>query len=178
MPIGMTQAWAEAAASNDKNEVMLPTIELIHSTFVENGAPAPIRAVRNSVDLNLKLEAEAPLNGGQTVAFKAIPFDVDMPRIGSLGAECKIRLDNVGREAVPYLRQATQGNEPIVAIMRGYLASSPNIVGRGPFRLVLRSVKRTGSLLEGSLLIARPQDLRVLNEVYDMVRFPGLLQAS
>lgn len=178
MPISMTQAWAEAAASTPKNEVMLPTIEFIHSTFVENGAPAPIRAVRNTVDMALKLEMSAPLNAGQVVTFKAIPFDIDMPRIGPLGAECRIRIDNVGREIVAFLPEAVKGNESIIAMVRGYLASDPNTVGQGPYRLVLRNVKRTGAAVEGSLLIARPQDLRVLNDVYDMIRFPSLLQAS
>lgn len=178
MPISATQAWAEAAASAPKDEVMLVTIELIHPTFVENGAPAPIRAVRNTVDVDLRLEAEAPVGGGTVVPFKAIPFEIDYPRIGQLGAECTIRLDNVNREASRYLAEAVKINTPIQAIFRGYLASDPNTVGQGPYRLVLRSVKRRGSLLEGSLSIARPQNQRVLREVYDMQRFPALLSAS
>lgn len=178
MPISATQAWAEAAASAPKDEVMLITIELIHPTFVENGAPAPIRAVRNTVDVNLRLEAEAPVGGGTVVPFKAIPFEIDYPRIGQLGAECTIRLDNINREASRYLGEAVKVNTPIQAIFRGYLASDPGTVGQGPYKLVLRSVKRRGSLLEGSLSIARPQNLRVLREVFDMQRFPALLAAS
>ena len=178
MPISATQAWAEAAASAPKDEVMLITIELIHPTFVENGAPAPIRAVRNTVDVNLRLEAEAPVGGGTVVPFKAIPFEIDYPRIGQLGAECTIRLDNINREAARYLGEAVKVNTPIQAIFRGYLASDPDTVGQGPYKLVLRSVKRRGSQLEASLSIARPQNLRVLREVFDMQRFPSLLAAS
>jgi hypothetical protein len=69
-------------------------------------------------------------------------------------------------------------NTPVTAIFRGYLASDPNTVGQGPYKLILRGVKRKGRLLEGQLSIARPQNLRVLREVYDMVRFPSLLQVS
>ena len=157
---------------------MLITIELIHPTFVENGAPAPIRAVRNTVDMNFRLETGAPVGGGQTVLFKAIPFEIDYPRIGQLGAEATIRLDNVNREASRYLGEAVKMNQPIQAIFRGYLASDPNTVGQGPYSLVLRNVKRTSRLLEGQLSIAKPQNLRVLREVYDMVRFPSLLAVS
>jgi hypothetical protein len=157
---------------------MLITIELIHPTFVENGAPAPIRAVRNTVDMNFRLEAGAPVGGGQTVLFKAIPFEIDYPRIGQLGAQSTIRLDNVNREASKYLPEAAKINTEITAIFRGYLASDPEVVGQGPYKLRLLNVKRKGHLLEGQLSIARPQNLRVLREVYDMVRFPSLLAVS
>jgi hypothetical protein len=178
MPISATQAWAEAAASAPKDEVMLITIELIHPTFVENGAPAPIRAVRNTVDVSFRLEDGAPVGGGTVVPFKAIPFEVDMPRIGPLGAEATIRLDNVNREAAKFLPEAAKINTPITAIFRGYLASDPSTVGQGPYKLILRNVKRKGGILEGQLAIARPQAMRVMREVYDMVRFPSLLQVS
>jgi len=157
---------------------MLITIELIHPTFVENGAPAPIRAVRNTVDMNFRLEAGAPVGGGTIVPFKAIPFEVDYPRIGNLGAEATIRVDNVNREVARYLEEAVKVNTPITAIFRGYLASDPNTVGQGPYKLILRNVKRTARQLEGQVTIARPQNMRVMREVYDMVRFPSLLQAS
>jgi len=178
MPISATQAWAEAAASAPKDEVMLITIELIHPVFVEGGAPAPIRAVRNTEDMNFQLEDSAPVGGGQTVLFKAIPFEIDYPRIGNLGAEATIRLDNINREASRYLEEAVKLNTPIQAIFRGYLASDPNTVGQGPYRLILRSVKRTARQLEGQLAIARPQNMRVMREVYDLLRFPSLLQVS
>jgi uncharacterized protein DUF1833 len=178
LPISATQAWAEAAASAPKDEVMLITIELIHPVFVENGQPAPIRAVRNTVDVNFRLEDGAPVGGGTVVPFKAIPFEIDYPRIGNLGAEATIRLDNVNREAARYLHDAVKLNQPIQAIFRGYLASDPNTVGQGPYKLILRNVKRTARQLEGQLAIARPQNMRVMREVYDMVRFPSLLQVS
>ncbi|MDF2809499.1 MAG: hypothetical protein K0S56_530 [Microvirga sp.] len=178
MPISVTQAWAEAAASAPKDEVMLVTIELIHPTFVEGGVPAPIRAVRNTVDVNFTLEVGAPVGGGTTVPFKAIPFEIDYPRIGQIGAECTIRLDNINREASRFLVDAVKINTPITAIFRGYLASDPTTVGQGPYTLVLRNIKRTGRQLEGSLAIAKPQNMRVLREIYDMERFPSLLAVS
>ncbi|MCB5173640.1 DUF1833 family protein [Microvirga lenta] len=178
MPISATQAWAEAAATAPKDEVMLITLEAIHPVFIENGQPSPVRIVRNTVDFNARLEAEAPVGGGLIVPFLAVPFEIDYPRIGQLGAECTLRMDNVNREMGRHLEAAVKMNTPITVIFRGYLASDPDTVGQGPYKLILRSVKRRGSLLEGSLAIAKPQNLRVLREVFDMQRFPALLAAS
>lgn len=178
MPITSSQAWEEAAASVDATEVMLPTLEIIHSVFVENGAPAPIRAVRNNEDITLTLEEDAPLNGGQAVLFKAIQFGIDYPRIGSLGVEAPVWIDNVNREVARYLEPATKLNESVIVIFRGYLLSDPGTVGHGPFRLLLRNVKRKGARLEGTLTIADPTRLRVMREIYDQVRFPALMVAA
>jgi hypothetical protein len=178
MPISVTQAWAEATASTPKDEVMLVTIELLHSTFVENGAPAPVRAVRDTADLVARLEEGAPFGGGGMATFRAIWFEIDYPRIGQLGAECRIRIDNVSRVLGPALEAAAKLNEPVRAIFRGYLASDPQTVGQGPYNLVLRQVTRRNGSVEGSLSIAQPRNLRVMREVYDMVRFPSLLQVS
>lgn len=178
MPITATQAWEEAAATVDASEVMLPTLEIIHSVFVEDGRPAPIRAVRNNEDLPFRLEDGAPLNSGKTVTFKAVPFGIDYPRIGKLGVEAPIWIDNVNREVSRYLEPATKLNESVVVIFRGYLKSDPTTVGHGPFRLLLRNVKRKGSKLEGTLTIADPTRLRVMREIFDNARFPSLMVAS
>lgn len=147
MPISITQAWAEAAVTAPKNEVMLPTVEFHHPAFVENGSPTAIRAVRNTEDLVLRLEAEAPLSGGQDVLFRAIPFEIDYPRIGQLGAESTITLDNVNREVAKYLSAAVTMNQTVKVIFRGYLASDPTTVGQGPYTLELRNVTRRSSSL-------------------------------
>lgn len=178
MPTTSTRAWDEAAATIDATEVMLATIELINSVFVENGAPAPIRAVQNTEDRLLRLETGAPLNSGEMVTFSAIPFGLDYPRVDKLGVDAPIWIDNVNREVAKYLEPATKLNESVVAIFRGYLASDPGTVAHGPFRLLLRNVKRKGARLEGTLTIADPGKLRVMREIYDSVRFTSLLVAA
>ncbi|WP_018261882.1 DUF1833 family protein [Methylobacterium sp. WSM2598] len=175
MPITSNRAWEEAAATVDAHQRILPTLEFLHSTFVENGAPAPIRAVQNTEDMAFTLEAEAPLNSGETVTFKGIPFGVEYPRIDKLGVEAPIWLDNVNREVGRFLEPAARLNEPVVCIFRGYLLSDPTTVGHGPFRLQLRSVRRRGARLEGSLVISDPTKLRVMREIYDQIRFPALM---
>lgn len=178
MPITATRAWREAAATIDVSERMLATLELLHSTFVENGQPAPIRTVMNTEDLRFRLDESAPLNAGARVLFQAVPFGIGYPRIGKLGAEATVWIDNVNREVARYLEPATKLNEPVIVIFRGYLASDPDTVGHGPFRLLLRSVKRKGARLEGTLTMADPTKLRVMREIYDNARFPALMVAA
>lgn len=178
MPIAATQAWAEAAATVDVSQRMFVTVEMIHSQFIEGGQPAPIRAVMNTEDLTFRLDEGAPLNAGQRVLFKAVPFGIEYPRIGKLGVEAPIWIDNVNREVARYLEPATKLNESVVVIFRGYLASDPDTVGHGPFRLLLRSVKRKGARLDGTLTMADPTKLRVMREIYDSQRFPALMVAA
>jgi hypothetical protein len=178
MPITETPAWAEATATVNTKERILITLEISHSVMVENGQPAPVRAVLNNEDIELRLEETAPLNAGERVTFQAVPFGVDFPRIGKLGAECSIWIDNVNREVARYLEPASKLNESVVVIFRGYLLSDTNTVGHGPFRLLLRNVKRKGSKLEGSLTIADPTRLRVMREIFDNERFAALMVSS
>lgn len=178
MPITTTQAWDEAAATVDANEVMLVTLELQHSEFRENGVITPIRAVLNTEDVQLRIESGATFNAEQLVTFKAIPFGIEYPRIGNLSVEAPVWIDNVNREVSKYLEPATKTNENVVVVFRGYLASDPNTVGQGPYRLVLRNVKRKGGRLEGTLTIADPSKFRVMKEIYDNARFPALMIAA
>ena len=171
-------AWAEAVAANDAQEVLLVTLELHHPAFIEEGQPSAVRAVADTVDHDLKLEDGAPLNGGQRVLFKAIPFAVDEPQIGSIAPEVTIRMDNVSREIAPFLEAAVSHNEPITVIMRGYLSSDPDTVAHGPFQLNLRQVTRRNAVIEGTMTIARTQDARFLRRIYDMDGFPALLGVS
>ena len=173
-----TAAWEEAAATVDSTERMLVSLEIMHSVMVEDGRPAPIRAVQNTEDMTFRLEEGAPLDAGERVLFKAVPFGIEYPRIGKLGTEAPIWIDNVNREVARYLEPATRLNESVVVIFRGYLRSDPDTVGHGPFRLLLRSVKRKGAKLEGTLTIADPTKLRVMREIYDNARFPALMVAS
>lgn len=178
MPISVTDAWAEAAAACPKDDVMLITIEFIHPAFTENGLPAPIRVVRNSVDMQFRLEDTASLNAGEMVPFVAIPFAIDFPRIGPVGAEATIRVDNIGRELSRHLEAAAGMNQPIQVVFRGYLASDPDTVGQGPYHMTMMSVTSKNRTLEGTVSLARTKHLRVLREVYDMERFATLLAVS
>ena len=79
---------------------MLITIELIHPTFVEGGAPAPIRAVRNTVDMNFRLEAGAPVGGGNEQrpdrAVDDVVAGVEQASLDRGGAEAAVEIGGDG----------------------------------------------------------------------------------
>ncbi|ABY31921.1 hypothetical protein Mext_3538 [Methylorubrum extorquens PA1] len=130
------------------------------------------------IDKALAGEENSKQRASLQKALKAVPFGIEYPRIGKLGVEAPIWIDNVNREVARYLEPATKLNESVVVIFRGYLASDPDTVGHGPFRLLLRSVKRKGARLDGTLTMADPTKLRVMREIYDSQRFPALMVAA
>jgi hypothetical protein len=76
----ITEALAEVYASNPQDEVVLTTLELRHSSFIDDaGNPAPIRVVADYNDLVATLESDAPLNAGQSVTFTAVAFQFALP---------------------------------------------------------------------------------------------------
>jgi hypothetical protein len=174
-----TAAWAEAQASAPANIVQLYTLELLHPAFQDaNGLPVSVRAVRDTQDHNLELESNAPLNGGETVTFTAIMFDMPWPEQEEGRApELNIRIDNVGREIVPYLDAAVRMQAPLIVILRVYLYNSDDgstTAGTVPIKFPLRSVSVTDSYIEGSASPADLANLRALRVVYDLQNYPGL----
>lgn len=178
MPISRSQAWVEAAVTVPKDEVLLPTLEFHHPAFLENGILTAVRIVRNTADMDFRLEVGAPLNSGEVVQFQAVPFEIDTPRIGPLGAQASLTIDNVNREIGKYLKAATEMNSPLIVIARGYAVSDPDTVGEGPYKLEMRNVTRVGSSLTGNLIIASPGELKFGRLVYGMTTFPALMAAS
>lgn len=174
-----TEAWAEAQASVPANIIELYTLELLHPSFIDEfDNPTSVRAVRDTQNHILPLEATAPLNGGEDVEFTAIPFEVPWPeqQEGQV-PELSIRIDNIGREIVPYLDAAVQVQAPLTIIFRGYLfdtVAGTKVAGFDPITFPLRSVTVTESYVEGSASPADLANLRAMRLVYDLANYPGL----
>lgn len=122
-----SQAMKEAYASADVDEVPINTLELRHPSFEdENGQPVAIRVYDGYDDVTLGLEADAPIDGGKMVEFKAVRFSMTLPKMEENAVpQLQIVLSNVSREITKYLEQASQVLEPIAVTMRPYLLSSP-----------------------------------------------------
>lgn len=121
----LSQAIKEAYASAPVDEVILNTLEIRHSSFLDSeGYPTAIRVVLDYTDLTAYLEADAPLNGGEEVTFIAYPFDFQLPGIdeGAAGV-LQITIDNTSPEIGRYIEQANETTEPIEITYRPYLAS-------------------------------------------------------
>ena len=176
-----TEAWAEAQASVPADKVELVCLELLHPDFLTaTGDPDPLRAVCDRRDWSLQLEAGAPLDAGSTVTFKGIPFDMPWPEIAEGQVpSLTIRIDNIGREMVPYLRAAARLRTPITTILRVYIhdmTSGDTAPGIDPITFQLRTVTVTDTSVTGTASPADLANIRACREVYDLERFPGLDQ--
>jgi hypothetical protein len=81
-------------------------------------------------------------------------------------------------EGISILLHPSTSQLPTCPNPLGHRSSDPDTVGHGPFRLLLRSVKRKGARLDGTLTMADPTKLRVMREIYDSQRFPALMVAA
>lgn len=134
MSIEVSDAWKEAIASVDPDAIMLWTVELHHSTFLDDlDQQIAIRVVDNVDDMNFTLDDDAPLDPGDSVLFKACPFSWDGPDLDEDGTPfITVKLDNIEGELSKYLPQVIQTLEPVVAILRGYFADSPETLETEP----------------------------------------------
>jgi Domain of unknown function (DUF1833) len=168
----LTQAIKEAYASAPAAEMVLHTLELRHPAF-----DAPIRVVRDRVDLTARLEANAAANAGQMVLFKAMSFDFKLPDVTTNGQpEIEVSLDNVTSILMPYIDQAAQTNDLMLLTYRPYLLSDlsgPQMVP--PLTLTLKNIRC--DLMRVSATAGFPElALRKFpSEIYTQTRFAGLL---
>lgn len=127
----LSKAIEEAYASAPVDSVILATIELRHSAFVDgNGDPAPIRVIADYRDWTGRLEATAPLNAGEFVNFTAYAFEVTFPSVED-GAqpELEIKIDNVSQEIIKQIDLAAVSSEKVELTARLFLTSDVDING-------------------------------------------------
>jgi len=143
----LSAALQEAYAVAPADVVVLHTMEIRHPTFTQ-----PIRVVRNFADeatwtalggaeaqavldvmsaedramvgLVARLEAGAPEDAGQMVAFVALAFDLDLPPVDTIPVpEITVTMDNVGREITDALDAAAVSQDKIEVTYRPYLST-------------------------------------------------------
>ena len=111
----MNEALREAYARADATVLHLDTLELRHPQF-QDGV---IRLDSYDVDIGIGLEANAPLNGGETVQFFANGMDVSMPSISTdPDGEVIAQIDGVSGFLQPYFGNANKTQIPIEATVR------------------------------------------------------------
>lgn len=173
----LSQALREAYAAAPADVVILHTLEVRHSSFVdEQGAPTAIRVVRDHADLTARLEATAPLNPGEMVTFVAMGFDLELPSVDTAPVpEISITLDNVSREIVKHLDGAAESQEKIEVTYRPYLSTDlegPQL--DPPITLVLTDVEATVFRVTGRARILDIGNKAFPAQTYSAVNFPGL----
>lgn len=177
MPDVWTEAWAEAEASTTPEVDIFCTLELRHPSFVEGGSPFAVRAVQGTLeDQVLGIEDSSELNPGQMVTFKAIPFEAERPDFEEgRTPECKVKIDNIGEEIMPYLENATKFRADMEAIYREYRSDEMDSPCYGPVKFVIKSVKVIGARVEGIAQMRDLANLKFPNKVYTLKEYPGLL---
>ena len=133
----LTQAIKEAYAAAPANIIIYHTLELWHPAF-----SAPIRVVRDYVDLTATLESTAPRNPSASVTFVAFNFDFTKPEISATGLpEVTLTMDNVDRAIVANIEAALTTTDLVTIIYREFISSdltSPQ--NNPPLSLTITSV--------------------------------------
>lgn len=183
-----SQALQEAYASAPVDEVILHTIELRHSSFInEHGEVQPIRLVSDYGELitegdpdiygfRLKLEDNAPVNSGEEVIFQAVMFDFTLPdQLEGTLPTVEIKIDNVSREVSQYLDDAVDLDEPIELVYREYLASDktePQFILDG---MTIQIVKTTVFSISATASFADLINRNFPGKIYRPQEFRGLI---
>lgn len=109
-----TDSLREYYFSREPGVVRLELIELRHPAFMDGDTNVAVRFVNNQDDIALTMEADAPMNAGETVTFKAGAFAATPPEQASPGLPtCGLEVDNVGAILMPYMTAAAASNDPI-----------------------------------------------------------------
>jgi hypothetical protein len=171
-----TAAWEEAEATAPPGKGTYLTIELIHPAFIEEAVPFSVRAVSEvGEDVQLTLEVGAPLNSGELVTFKAIPFFAERPEFEEgKTPTSEVSIDNVAREMIPYLENAVSTRANMILLYREWREDDTSAPCYGPIEFVLKRVRVLGSKVTGVAMIDDLVNKKFPNLFYTLNRFPGL----
>lgn len=174
----MSEAIAESYAQADVGDVQLYTLELHHPDFVDDdGNPTAARFVNDWVDHDLGLEATAPLNAGETVTFKGLPFKANLPEETDTGAPAvlNIEVENVSRHITPLLDMALPSEEPVMMIIREYMSSDKTAPHKLPVvKMFLTNIVVTPTSMTAGASFGNLTNRRFPGVRYTRVTHPGL----
>jgi len=174
-----SEALAEAYASSPIDELAIHSLELRNSTFKDdNGQPTAIRVVNGYDDYDLRLEADAPIDGGELVHWTKIAFFLEISGFeeGQI-PYIKVTLSNVSREITKYLELAIQQLDPIYITYRPYLLSDPSGPQMDPpLHMTLSKVKVDVFQVTGTATLEDVYNWPFPNRKYLPQDFPGLVR--
>lgn len=178
----VTQAYQEAIAYADMKRQGVNTVELHHSSF-----DTPARLVVSHGEIlsaeplifghKLRLEADAPQDGGELVTFQAAQIEVTMP-----GAEenqlpeMRFAIDGVSGTIARLLKRAAEQDDPeqILVIYRYYFLDDPDTVHRKIGGLYLTSPKADLYRVEGGASPIDVTKIAFTTRKYNAIENPSL----
>ncbi len=175
-----TEAWEEAETTAPPDVMIYATLELQHPAFQDNGVSFAVRCVTGATsDQTFGIEVGAELNGGEMVTFNAIPFQAERPEFSEgTTPSCKITVDNVAREIVPYLADAVTMRANMIAIYREYRSDDMTAPCYGPVEFVVRNVTITGTQVQGTATIDDLANRKFPKKVYTLTEYPALISET
>lgn len=146
--ISQSEALAEAAAFAVAGQPALLTLAFTHPLIVNplTGEQMAVYVVNAWEDLVATLEADAPLDGGQAVTFRAVPMEITLPTEADNApqGEVSITISNVTRVLMPHLEAVAASQEPVTLIARTYLPGDTSAPHESPpLRVTLRGATAT-----------------------------------
>ncbi len=183
------EALQEAYASAPINEVILHTLELRNTSFVDDeDNPIAIRVVMaygeetviggEEIDgYYLTLEDDAPAEAGAEVFFTGCMFGLSLPEQSQNGLpSIEITLDNVSQQISKHLEGAVGVVAPIYITYREYLLTNktaPAFIING---LSMKRVKINGSKAVGTAQFNDLMNKSFPKKLYRPSEFRGLAQ--
>lgn len=173
-----TDAWEESEVSNPPGVDTYDTLELRHAAFVDP-TPFAVRVVNGITSpINLTLEDESLLNGGEEVQFDNVAFFAERPEFADgTTPTCKISVDGVGEELKPYLENAVAMRSDLVAIYRQYRSDDTSEPCYGPVEFTIKKVTANSARLEGMATLDNLSNKKFPTKLFTFEDFPGLLNA-
>lgn len=168
------QAQQEALARANTSEILLSAVELRHSLF-----PGPVRLIDHDVDVDVPLEASAPVDGGTTQTFVGTGMRaVESDQTNQPDPTTQVELDGVSGTLLPFLRPAVVSGEPVEVTTRGlmYDASTGSVAQMlRVFHLQLRSYTATMTQIAAIFAYTNAASQPFPAQKYDAVTNPGLV---
>jgi len=154
---GLSNPATEALTAPETSQVFLFTLRI----YVDN---VPVFSCVNNTQ-------EITSNG---ILFKPVAFTISLPAqsTGSGTSACKLAIDNVDRLIMEEVTKAI--GKTITADIAIILASSPDVIERGPISVVLRDVTADKSTVSASLYDFYLYDRNLPEGRYTPEDFPGL----
>jgi len=175
----LSEALKEAYAEAPADVVILHTLEIRHSNFIDNnGDPAPIRIVKDYNDLEARLESKAPLNSEEIVTFIGFAFDISLPKIDDTSnPEIIITIDNVSLEILDNIERAVTSKDFIEVTYRPYLSTELDYPHYDPpLHMTLTNITANLHSIKAKASFSNFANLSFPKETYTIAKFPSLGQ--
>lgn len=174
-----SDALKEAYASAPNDQIIFDTLEIRHPAFVdERGHVTAARIVAGFDDITATLEPHAPMDGGKSVRFTAMPIDIQLPGFEeNKTPELIITLDNVGRDLMGYLEAAASDPRVIEITYRPYLLSDLSEPQMDPpINMIVTGVQADVFRVQITASMDDVNNWAFPHRLYQPSQFPGLVR--